>query len=356
MKYTHYKLEDFIRDEYFKSWVVSPDSDSDFFWESFLKNNPERATEVLKARQIIQSISFYKDDEMHLSAGEQEEMWERILGGKRSVRKHIPGWSVEKPVIWFSIKPFVRVAAVLLVAFFISMVWLKLKPQKVVKPVETVEMVIKRTDKGEKLSTKLPDGSLVILNANSKITYPGKFSGSTRNITLEGETFFDIEKDRMHPFVIRTGHFKTVVLGTSFAIRENSDRNTFKLAVVTGRVAVSKKSDKTGREIVYVHPKQVVSYSSADNSFKQTPYDYTELISWKDGVLYFKNANFSEVKRKLENWYGVTFTVNAVIDSKKDFTGQFRNENLKAVLEGLSFSFNFNFVIKDNSVTINKKS
>ncbi len=356
MKYTNYTLKDFISDEYFKNWVLSPDEHSDFFWESFLKNNPDHASDLLQAREIIQSISFYESDNMQLSGSEQEQMWEHILSSSASGKKPVTRFSGRKPALWFSLRPYIRVAAVLFLAFFISLVWLKLKPQNTVKPVETIKTLVKFTEKGEKLSTKLPDGSVVVLNANSLIEYPEKFSDSTRRIRLEGEAFFDIQKDMLHPFVIETGHFKTVVLGTSFTISEDSLQHTFKLAVVTGRVAVSEKSDKTDAKSVYVYPKQMISYNPENKTFKQTPYNYTELISWKDGVLYFKNANFNEVVHKLENWYGVTFTVNTVIDTKKDFTGQFQNENLKAVLEGLSFSFDFNFVIKDNRVTINKKS
>ncbi len=356
MKYTDYKLKDFIRDEYFKSWVVNPDEDSDFFWESFIKNNPDRATELLRARRIVQSIAFHKINEMDLSERERGEMWNLILADKPHPGKNIAFLPRKRSVFWFSIQPYVRVAAILLVAYMISVIWLELTPQKPIVGVEPLKILVKRTDKGEKLSTKLPDGSLVILNADSRIEFPERFSDSTRRITLEGQAFFDIQKDRLHPFVIEAGDFKTVVLGTSFVIRENKQKQSFDVAVVSGRVAVSEKSKKNHEKTVYVNPKQMASFNPENDSFTTTSYDYAELISWKDGVLYFKNANFNEVLRKLESWYGVTFIVNAAIDRRKDFTGQFKNENLKAVLEGLSFSFHFNFDIKDNRVTINEKS
>jgi len=355
MKYTNYKLKDFILDEYFKSWVVSPDKESDFFWESFLKNNPDRSIELVRAREIILTLSFHEDHQVYLPESKQEEMWMNILSKAESRNIVSNKMGEQKSVVWLLIKPFRRVAAVLLIAFFISLIWFMMSTDKVAVFEDTVQISMRRTEKGEKISTTLPDGSVVVLNANSWIEYPEKFSDSTRNIRLGGEAFFDITKDPTHPFVIEAGQFKTEVLGTSFSIREDDIAGTFILTVVSGRVAVSNKSIKDSKNVIYVEPKQMIYFNKSSNSFHFQTYNYSESLSWKDGILCFKNANLNEIIVKLENWYGIKIILNDTFDSKKDFTGQFVNENLEVVLEGLGFIFDFNYEINQSKVVIKKR-
>lgn len=118
MKYTNYELADFIGDEYFKSWVVQPDEDSDFFWESFLKHNPERVSELLEAKEIILSLSFNEKQVIPLQTAEKDEMWQIILSDKRIDRLNFFDENIRKPALWFSLNPISRVAAVLLITFF----------------------------------------------------------------------------------------------------------------------------------------------------------------------------------------------------------------------------------------------
>jgi ferric-dicitrate binding protein FerR (iron transport regulator) len=336
--------------------VVHPDKDSDFFWESFLKHNPERVSELMEAKEIILSFSFNEKQPIPLHAAEKEEMWRAILSDERIDRLNFFDENIRRPALWFSLNPISRVAAVLLITFFISLMWVKMSPNKIPEVKKIVKTFTKRTEKGEKLSTKLPDGSVVVLNANSWIEYPEEFSDSTRKIKLGGEAFFDVNKDPMHPFIIESGQFITEVLGTSFAIREDKATGAYNLAVVSGRVAVSDKMGQDPGYVIYVEPDQTVYFSKSSRSFQYAPFDYSELISWKDGILYFNNANFNEIITKLENWYGVSITLNKSFDREKDFTGQFVNENLEVVLEGLSFTFDFEYDIQQNSVTIKEKS
>ncbi len=89
------------------------------------------------------------------------------------------------------------------------------------------------------LATTLPDGSLVTLNRNSSITYPAKFSGSTRHVVLKGEAFFNVTPDKAHPFIIDADASSIKVVGTSFNVKSNDDKT--EVVVETGIVEVAKK-------------------------------------------------------------------------------------------------------------------
>ena len=86
--------------------------------------------------------------------------------------------------------------------------------------------------------------------------------------------------------------------------------------------------------------------------FEKREFDYNEKIAWRDGTLYFKNSDFNEIVHRLENWYGVNITINKSIDRKKDFTGHFTNEDLDLILNGLSFTYDFDFKINGKEVII----
>lgn len=240
-------------------------------------------------------------------------------------------------------------AAAISVIIFSSALVIYLQQSLVVDPVqETTEKIItKSTQAGQKSNIFLPDGSLVILNAESTISYPETFSVD-RLISLEGEAYFDVRRDTANPFLVTSNGVITKVLGTSFNIRSRMDEQDVAVSLVSGKVQVQ-LSDVSTHELV---PGKRITFNKSSEKFNIDDFETELVCSWKDGILYFQEAEFSEIIKTLELWYGVKFSSTGQPDKEIDYTGKFINENLENVLHGIGFIMHFNFQIEGKNVTI----
>ncbi|MFC0780534.1 FecR family protein [Flavobacterium sp. HJSW_4] len=171
-------------------------------------------------------------------------------------------------------------------------------------PVESKEFTVKF---GEHAQIKLSDGTQIWLNAGSVLKYPKEFKGDTREVYLSGEAFFDVAKDKKHPFIIHTNKMDTKVLGTSFNVQAYPDQRTQEVSVATGRVNV--KSTVT-EENVYVTPGQKVVFKSQDNklqAFKDVPVNTISL--WRKNIMVFEETPLPEVVATINRNYNVAIEV-----------------------------------------------
>ena len=243
-----------------------------------------------------------------------------------------------------------KVAAVIIFILLGSAVFIKWD-EFFVQPEVTVEQltpVIKKTEKGQKRTIKLPDGSQVTLNSSSLLTVsPDFMNGETRTVSLQGEAFFEIEKNPERPFLVKADELTTRVLGTSFNINAYQTEE-IKVAVRTGKVQVS--SPELSLDLV---PDEMAVYKQQEGILK-SKFDPMLAFGWKDGYLVFEKADFQTLINKLELWYGVNITVRG--EKPRDtFTAKYHQESLETVLEGISFSGDFEFQIEEKSLLIEFK-
>ncbi|MFW5760899.1 MAG: FecR family protein [Cyclobacteriaceae bacterium] len=199
--------------------------------------------------------------------------------------------------------------------------------------------VQKLTEKGQKLTIHLEDGSKVMLNAQSNLKYPSQFSDSLRELWLQGEAYFEVVGDPDRPFVVHTGEIKTTVLGTSFNITAYDDLKTFRVALAEGKLIVSKPS--TGDNLV-IAPGEMAVYEREYATLKNESFSTID-IAWKDGIIYFDNTSLTEIIIQLERWYGVEFIINGNLNKQWEFSGKFKNESLRNILEALQFAYDFQY-------------
>ena len=134
----------------------------------------------------------------------------------------------------------------------------------------------------ETKNIELPDGSLVWLNKNSVLKYPETFAGNDRVVTLEGEGFFEVVHDLDRPFMVQAGQTSTRVLGTSFNIRNYLKENIVEVAVASGKVSFTSKSD--GKEkAISLEENEVGSYSKSEDSIVKGQLENRSLFAWKTG-------------------------------------------------------------------------
>ena len=197
---------------------------------------------------------------------------------------------------------------------------------------------------------KLPDGSSVLLNNNSKLDY-ATFTGNNREVILTGEAYFDIAKDKLHPFVIHTGKLRTTVLGTAFNIRAYPEESDVTVTVTRGKVEVEME-DKT---LGIITPNQQISFNKRNGSTIQQQVFADSILVWKQNDLLFDNTNFEEAAVIISNRFNVTVNFENESLKKCRFTASFLNENnIDQVLTVLCDVNNASYEKKNDSTIIIK--
>lgn len=208
------------------------------------------------------------------------------------------------------------------------------------------------TNKGTKACLDLPDGSKVWLNADTRITFPDKFMGTTREVELSGEAFFDVVSDSLNPMIISTNkQLKIKVLGTKFNVKSYENDTESVTTLVSGEVELL--NDKIGsHETVLAKLKDEESFTFKSNETKGFVHksDTTKQIAWKNGYLIFDAAPLSEVIKQLERWHGAKFKIEdaSILDFK--YTAEFHSESMIQILSMLKFISRIDYAIKENDV------
>lgn len=300
--------------------------------------------ECSKNRKIYAQMQLVMQHPDSAKRGQiQEEVWNNIKGRNKShtinTRKK-RGWDTWQ-----------KAAAILIFCFSLALVVYQFNHsiRESNSNLVEVKVIEKVSLPGQKVTTKLPDGTMVELNSESKIVVPDSFKDDIREITLEGEAFFKVARDESRPFIINTKDLRVEVLGTSFNIKSYPGENISVVAVASGKVAVS--DDRDSRENLLKGEK--VAYTSKTKLMFKEDYNWEEEFGWKENILLFQNNNLSEIMERLTRWYGVEFNIeNNTLDLDKNFSGRYNDPSLRTVLKGLSFVYNFNYQIKGKAVTL----
>jgi ferric-dicitrate binding protein FerR (iron transport regulator) len=238
-------------------------------------------------------------------------------------------------------------AIVFVMAVFAFLIFQHQKSSVAIK--DAPSLVLRESPAGQKSKFLLDDGSIVWLNSESTISYDSDFGLQHRKLTLKGEALFDVKKDSLRPFIVHTAQMTTEVLGTSFNINAYPDEPVVKVALLTGRieVAVGKQGD-----IHKLTPGEQLTFGPAQGTLERDSFDATATTGWTDGVLFFKNASFLEVKNKLQRWYGVEIEHTGAIPQYWRFTGQFKNEYLANVMETMAHTEKFRFQLEGKKLIV----
>ncbi|KAA5540578.1 FecR family protein [Adhaeribacter rhizoryzae] len=218
-----------------------------------------------------------------------------------------------------------------------------------------IRLVTIQSGSGIRKNITLEDGSVITLNSNSQVTYPAHFSSHKREITLTGEAFFKVAKDAQRPFMVKTGSLLTQALGTSFNINYRPGKQNVAIALATGSVKIEKNKPGNKTQLAILLPGQQLQYSQTALTYKVSAFDAQEVLSWRAGILYFKQANLEQVIQKLEGWYGINIQVVGKIPGQKKewrYTGSYQDESLDNVLAGIAFVKSFTYEKKGNKILI----
>jgi transmembrane sensor len=194
-------------------------------------------------------------------------------------------------------------------------------------------------------SIKLSDGSKIYLAANSLFRYPEKFQGDQRNVSLlKGNAFFEIAKDKKHPFIITSGDIKTRVVGTSFHIQLSKLK--CEVIVVSGKVNVTTKGQSVdlvpNEEALFQGLK--LTKQMADKSF---------LVNWYAKDVTLNQTTLKQVITILQYKYGVSFQYNNELVLATPLTVFIKKDaTLESVLEQINYITNLKFKVYDEIVRV----
>lgn len=370
MEYKQYSVEDFVLDEAFRKWVLDPDKVSRIFWSQWLDEHPHKAETVARAIELLRQIPVQQDrlSEQQLASITQAieegiDRWEETEREPTQQEKVIPinAYAVARQRLKTSLpkKPWskswlLKIAAC--TVFVVSMLYLAYHEGLHQKPQPGVmyEQVVKETSKGQKLTVFLADGSQVILNAASKISFTKPFHPARRIVTLEGEAFFEVAKDSLRPFQVVSGALTTTALGTSFNITAYPKDDHTQVSLTSGKIKVDyhKAAEKEKQEAYYLIPGEQLGYDKEQHILAKQPFDADKVLAWKEGVIYLENADQATVVKTLERWYGIQVAIEGKSTTGWDVTAKFNNQSLKSVLTSLSYTMNFVFEIREDYVLI----
>jgi ferric-dicitrate binding protein FerR (iron transport regulator) len=227
------------------------------------------------------------------------------------------------------------------------------------------------TRHGSRSKVTLPDGSTVWLNVSSRLTYDyGK--ANSRDVTLEGEAYFDVMKDENRPFIIHTRKMDITVLGTAFNVRSYKEDKTVETSLIQGKVEVTIKGDNPEKVILtpnqkIVLPNQEVKAPVATSlpATNKEHYTLSEVsvnphdslvaeTAWKENYLIFNNERFEDIAVKMERWFDVRIAIQDPTVKNYRFTGTFENETVEETLEALKFTSMFHYNMDKKKIIIKR--
>lgn len=194
------------------------------------------------------------------------------------------------------------------------------------------------------------DGSKAVLNAGTTIKYPKSFSGKTREITMDGEAFFQVVHLSNKPFIVHSGKLQTQVLGTSFNVDAYAKSASMKVTVVSGKVAVKEAS--TGKQYMLT-PNQQAVFSNTQSSFKKVLVaDAENDVAWQDGKLVFEDAPLDEVANQLSLKFGVQTILDNPQLKNCRISAVFQHKQLGQILSVITKITNSTYSLQDNKAVI----
>lgn len=200
---------------------------------------------------------------------------------------------------------------------------------------------------GQKSDISLPDGTLVHLNADSKLCYGSNFNGKQRQVELIGEAYFDVAKDTRSPFIVKAGDIQVRALGTSFNVHAYPDDENITTYLAEGSVIISSSTQSLN-----LSPGEVAVYSLKKNRMIKKKEDDRLFIAWMNNEMVFNDEPILNIIKLLERNYNVKFEIKSDRLNSITFTGTLKNASLQSTLYALQFTSSISYKKKDDVIEL----
>jgi len=268
----------------------------------------------------------------------RKRLLDRILDNVPNTRSRTV-FQIRKPIQW--------AAAILLVSAATLFYYQRLPHRMASRLAENHQTSTAPT--GKLLNVRLEDGSEILLNAGSTVSYPKQFAGDIREVYLEGEAFFHIAPDAAKPFIVKTGKMDIRVLGTSFNVRAHPNMDQAKVTVATGKVSV----EANGKTLSLLNPNQEISYDKETTQFEVANTDAKLATSWQTGEIRLDGVSFQELAIVMKNTWGMTLETSSERLKSANYKTTFHATNrLDDVMQVIGKMTNANYEIKNQKIVL----
>ncbi len=357
--YTSYSAEALALDESFRAWVL--ENAESLFWERWLAEHPEKDVAVQQAKRVVCAL-YYAQEE--ISEAEVDEAIEQLMQRADERVAVVPLWR----------QTWVRVAAAVVLIPLAGWLIFQNNFRKEVTPYHEVVEQIKHDIKlieftnttSRTQSVTLSDGSSVVLQPQTRISYPTVFQTDKREVVLSGEAFFEVSKNPEKPFFVFANGLVTKVLGTSFTVQAYEKDQEVRVIVKTGKVSVFTREDPTAdakqknRELtgLVLTPNQQVTFRRADSRLVRSLVEKPQLLALPDiqqQSFEFRQAPVSDVFAVLEKAYGVKIVYDEELMGACELTATLGDEPLLEKMHLICKVLEANYELIDAQIVVTGK-
>jgi transmembrane sensor len=284
--------------------------------DSWIAYSSENKGLYQELQKLWSKDSVHSDQESDNEKLKKEIAWEKF-------KNKIDSYQKQKQSKYFKLKNYFLAASfagIVILAYFVYSAFFS--------NVENLKMLSFANDKKEPMSLQLPDGSVVVLNKNSKINYPEKFQ--KRFVELEGEAYFKVVYQPNNRFTVSANEISVEVLGTAFNLKSYKDKNT-KLLVESGKVLFKSKGNS-----LTLSAGQGAEFEK--NTGKILAKTDINALAWKSNTFKFQNTTVSEIIETLESNFEIKIKINNKELLKCEFNGVFEKTQPELILQAMAFS------------------
>lgn len=325
-----FRFEQLLSDEDFQKDVLGMENSETLAPESILANYSISEKQLQTARRFFSVLSFRKDK---LSAIEIETALHRLE--RRITDTSVP-LSIETNKRSGFLTLIIRAAAIFTIPLLLSTLYYyqqsrNVKPQYLASASNEKATNTFYASLGARTQVVLPDGSLVWLNSGSTLTCPMVFSSKSRDVSLQGEAFFEVVKNEKIPLIVTAGDLKVKVYGTRFNLNAFAAEKMIETTLLEGKISMISGDSK---QEFPLSPGYTASYTKANHKLRISKVENMERYTgWKEGKLLFESDRFVDIIQKLERWYNVDIKLSEA--SLGDYTlhATFFDESIEQILE-----------------------
>lgn len=291
-KYQYYSAEMLALDDDFRRWVQAPKTEEETFWQEYILLYPAQKEEVEKAKAILKAIhQYYAVDiaptEIEASFANVEQRIQASNAMQIVRKKRWQVWQIAASIL------FLIGLSALTILYFQS----------------APRMNVYATAFGQQQKVSLPDGSVVMLNANSKLKTSTSWNQKkSREVWLEGEAYFSVTKipSTQAKFIVHTPDLNVEVYGTHFNV--NTRKEKTQVVLEEGNIHLRFTDDKVSKDLA-MKPGDIIFYNKLIKKLERKSQSTRLYTSWKDGVLIFESAKLEEVVDRIEEIYEVQLII-----------------------------------------------
>jgi transmembrane sensor len=199
---------------------------------------------------------------------------------------------------------------------------------------------------------QFPDGTKVWLNSATSLTYPTVFPGTTREVQLSGQAYFEVAQKKDQPFIVKTQKVNVKVIGTSFDMMTYTDEDQVRTTLAQGAVFVLSNTSSLSPPSIVIHPGQQAILDSGATRFNVTEPDLDEVLAWREGKFRFSNENIKAVMRQITRWYDISIEYDGDV-SAVNLTGSIsRKQHVEDLLKAFETMGGIHFKLEGKKIIV----